>query len=334
MKLALLIGTTAVAGTLLATYGPGGATFAGFGARSAPPHYLGYIEGESTLVAPPVAGRLVARSVERGGRVGKGERLYAIDTTQAEAEVARALATLAEFQARHANLLTGRRNEEQEVIRAQRREIEAHLGLAEADLKRQSDLLSRNFASRQSYDQAVAQVAELRARAASLTAKERAGDLAAREAEIAAAAALIEQNQASLTRARNRLADLTPVAPEDALVENTFFNVGEWVPAGSPVVSLLPDHRVKLRFFLPETEMAKVRPGVRVRFTCDSCPPDLGATITYSASRAEYTPPVIYSQGARARLVFMIEARPDPGQLPLQPGVPISVEALAADTKP
>ena len=52
-----------------------------------------------------------------------------------------------------------------------------------------------------------------------------------------------------------------PVAPEDALVENTFFNVGEWVPAGTPVVSLLPDFRVKLRFFVPEEEVAAGAPG-------------------------------------------------------------------------
>ena len=80
----------------------------------------------------------------------------------------------------------------------------------------------------------------MRARLASLAAQERVGDLSARQAEIAAAAALIGQNEANLAQARKRLADLMPVAPEDALVENTFFNVGEWVPAGTPVVSLLP----------------------------------------------------------------------------------------------
>ena len=80
-------------------------------------------------MAPPIAGRLVARPVERGSRVKKGDRLFVIDTTQAEAEVARATASLAEFQARHENLLTGKRTEEQDVIRAQRREIEASLAL-------------------------------------------------------------------------------------------------------------------------------------------------------------------------------------------------------------
>lgn len=334
MKLALLIAVAVVTGTLLATQGVGGQFLAAFHHGSNAPHYLGYVEGETTLVAPPIAGRLVARPVERGSRVKKGDRLFVLDTNQADTEVARAAAILAEFQARHANLLTGKRSEEQDVVRAQRRELEASLALAEQDLKRQTDLTAKNYASRQSYDQAVAQVAELRARAASLAAKERAGDLAARESEITAAAALIEQSQANLTRARSRLADLMPVAPEDALVENTFFNIGEWVPLGSAVVSLLPDYRVKLRFFLPELEVAKAHAGGRIRFTCDGCPPDLVATISYVSPRAEYTPPVIYSQSARAKLVFMIEARPEPTQLLLQPGLPIAVEEFLADTKP
>lgn len=334
MKFALLIAVAAVGGLLLATHGMGEQILAVFHRGSAASQYLGYVEGETTLVAPPIAGRLVARPVERGGRVKKGDRLYVIDTTQAEMEVARAMATLLEFQARHDNLLTGKRSEEQEVVRAQRRELEARLTLAETDLKRQTDLTAKNYVSRQSYDQAVAQVAELRARAAALAAKEHAGDLAARESEIAAAAALIEQNQAILARARSRLAELMPVAPEDGLIENTFFNVGEWVPIGSPVVSLLPDFRVKLRFFLPELEVAKARAGTHVHFSCDGCPPHLAATITYVASRAEYTPPVIYSQSARAKLVFLIEARPDQAELLLQPGLPIAVEEFVADAKP
>jgi HlyD family secretion protein len=334
MKLALIVAVTVVGGTLFATQGPGGQILAAFNRGSTAPQYLGYVEGETTLVAPPSAGRLMARPVERGDRVKKGDRLYVIDTNQAETEVARAAAMLAEFQARHANLLTGKRSEEQDVVRAQRRELEATLTLAEQDLKRQTDLTAKNYVSRQSYDQAVAQVAELRARAASLAAKERAGDLAARESEITAAAALIEQSQANLARARSRLADLMPIAPDDALIENTFFNVGEWVPVGSPVVSLLPDFRVKLRFFLPQSDVVKARLGARVRFTCDGCPPGLAATITFVSSRAEYTPPVIYSQSARAHLVFLIEARPESTQPPLQPGLPIVVEQFTEDVKP
>lgn len=336
MKLALWIGVAIVAGTLLVTYDRGGrsvmsfvssATSGGAGTR-----HLGYVEGETTLVAPPEAGRLTARPVERGDSVAKGDRLFVVDTTEAEAEVARAAAKLSEFQARHTDLLTGKRAEEQEVVRAQRREVEATLAEAETELKRQSDLVAKNIVSRHSYELTFAEVAGLRARVASLAAKERAGDLAARQPEIEAAAALIEEQKAALARAKNWLAQLMPVAPDPGLIENTFFNVGEWVPAGSPVVSLLPDFRIKLRFFLPEAELSKVRPGVRVRFNCDGCPPDLGATVTYVSPRAEYTPPIIYSQRARAQLVFMVEARPDPAiKHPLQPGLPISVTATSPD---
>src|SRR5262249_47598863 len=123
--------------------------------------YLGYVEGETSLIAPPVAGQLLERPVERGQRVKKGERLVVIDPVMARAEVARAQAALAESKARHENLLTGKRPEEQDVIRAQRRETEASLALAESDLKRQDELLARKVSTQQAHDQAQSQVLQL-----------------------------------------------------------------------------------------------------------------------------------------------------------------------------
>jgi len=292
-------------------------------------HYLGYVEGETSLIAPPVAGRLVQRPVNRGDTVKKGDRLFVIDKVLAEADVARAEAALAEAQSRYQNLLTGKRDEEQNVVRAQRREAEASLVMAEAELKRQTDLLARGFATRQTFERAESQVHQLRSRVASLDAQERAGDLAARPGEIQAAKALVEQGRSNLDHATKRLEDQMPLAPEDALVENTFFNVGEWVPSGTPVVSLLPPSRVKLRFFVPEEDVARAQPGKQVSFTCDTCPTDLKATIIYVSPRSEFTPPVIYSQSARTKLVFLVEARPEPtpgaAQVKLPPGLPVSV---------
>ena len=68
---------------------------------------------------------------------------------------------------------------------------------------------------------------------------------------------------------------------------------------------------------------------------CDGCPPDLTATISFIASDAEFTPPVIYSVGNRERLVFKAEARAPTG-LPLRPGLPVEVwpvETAAAAEK-
>lgn len=287
--------------------------------------YLGYVEGETSLIAPPVAGRLVERPVDRGGQVRKGDRLFVIDPVLAKSEIARTGSALAEAKSRYENLLTGKRPEEQDVVRGQKREAEASLALAETELQRQTQLLEKGITTRQNYDQANSQVRQLRQRVASLTAQEKVGDLAARPDEIAAARAMVDQGQANLDQARKRLDDLMPSAPEDAMVENTFFNVGEWVPAGTPVMSLLPPSRVKLRFFVPEDDVAQARMGQAVSFTCDSCPGGLKATIIYISPRAEFTPPVIYSQTARTKLVFLIEARPEAAPTKLSPGVPVTV---------
>jgi HlyD family secretion protein len=326
MRRRVLIALAAVVATLLVTsvwWGAPALSLLGLG--GGPQRYLGYVEGETSLIAPPVAGRLLERPVERGGQVKKGDRLFVIDPILAKAEVARSEAALAESKSRYENLLTGKRQEEQDVVRGQRRETEAALAMAETEFKRQSDLLARGFATRQAYEQAESQTRQLRSRANSLAAQERVGDLAARPDEIQAAKAMVGQNQANLDQARKRLDDLMPAAPEDAMVENTFFNVGEWVPAGTPVVSLLPRQRVKLRFFVPEADVALARMGAQVSFTCDTCPPDLKASIIYVSPRAEFTPPVIYSQTARSKLVFLIEARPEPTQVLLSPGLPVTV---------
>ena len=155
-----------------------------------------------------------------------------IDSTIAKAEVARAEAALAEAKAKHANLLTGKRPEELEITRAQRRETEAALEQAETELRRQTDLFARHVSSRQALEQADLQVRQLKARVSSLEAQEKANELAARAPEILAATAQVEQSQANLEQAKKKLDDQSPIAPEDALVENTFYNVGEWVASG------------------------------------------------------------------------------------------------------
>jgi HlyD family secretion protein len=302
------------------------ASVLGFGSERS--RYLGYVEGETSLIAPPTAGRLVERPVERGQQVKKGDRLYVIDPVLAQAEVARTEGALTESKARYENLLTGKRQEEKDVTTMQRHETEAALAQAEVELKRQTELVAKGYSTRKDYDQAESMARQLRSRAASLGAQERVNELPARPDEIAAAKAMVEQNQANLDQAKKRLDDLMRVAPEDGLIENTFFNVGEWVPAGTPVVSLLPPYRVKLRFYVPEEDLAYAKMSQQVSFTCDSCPPDLKAKIIYISPRSEFTPPVIYSQTARTKLVFLVEARPEPTQTRLAPGMPVTVAPL------
>lgn len=107
-------------------------------------------------------------------------------------------------------------------------------------------------------------------------------------------------------------------------MEDTFYNPGDWVPANAPVVALLPPGQVKLRFYVPGSVVGAIAPGDTVRFRCDGCPPGLTARIAFVSPRAEYTPPVIYSLQTRARLVYLVEARPD-APAGLHPGQPVDV---------
>ncbi|WP_170942924.1 HlyD family efflux transporter periplasmic adaptor subunit [Candidatus Dactylopiibacterium carminicum] len=113
-------------------------------------------------------------------------------------------------------------------------------------------------------------------------------------------------------------------APVAARVDDTLYRIGEWVPAGSPVVSLLAPEALKVRFFVAQAALPHYAPGTRLRVGCDGCGEPFAATVDFVANSPEFTPPVIYSQKNRARLVFLVEARPDQAQV-LRPGQPVDV---------
>ncbi|HEX6361662.1 MAG TPA: HlyD family secretion protein, partial [Albitalea sp.] len=154
-----------------------------------------------------------------------------------------------------------------------------------------------------------------------------AAEAQAREDERQAAQAAADASRQALRQTDWRMQQKALTAPADALVADTFFRPGEWVQPGQPVVALLPPDAVRVRFFVPQGELPTIAAGQPVEVRCDGCGPPIAARIDFIASQAEYTPPVIYSNAQRARLVFMAEARPaDPKDAArLRPGQPVDV---------
>lgn len=141
-----------------------------------------------------------------------------------------------------------------------------------------------------------------------------------------------DQDRERLAKAEWDLSQKRQNAPQAGLVYDTLFRIGEWVGPGRPVVALLPPNHVKVRAFVPETEIARYHPGDVVRVTMDGGPQPLAGRISYISPKAEYTPPVIYSRETRDKLVFMIEILFDPSVgAQLHPGQPVDV-ALEART--
>ena len=125
------------------------------------------------------------------------------------------------------------------------------------------------------------------------------------------AEAALRQAKANLEWSQTRLARRNAYSPGDGTIEQIYYRPGETVPAGRPVLALLPPGNLKLRFFAPQSVLPEIKYGETVQVSCDGCENGLTARVSFIARSAEYTPPVIYSQEERAKLVFLIEARPD-----------------------
>lgn len=289
--------------------------------------WLGYVEGETLYIAAPVPGRLASRAVERGASVAAGAALFSLDPESADADVARATAQVSASAAQAADLGEAKqRQAEVDIWRANRAAAAASLTKAQKDFERVSALAARGFASRAQLDSARAARDGAQAGMAQTEAQIRSAQLTAgRQEQIRAAQASVAGSQAALRGQRKLRAEIAPLAPAGGVIEQTFYNPGEWVPASSPVVALLPDDKRKLRFYVPQDKVAGLKTGSAIRFTCDGCGGERQARIAYIAPRAEFTPPVIYSERARAKLVFMVEASLPAADKPLPPGLPVEV---------
>lgn len=289
--------------------------------------YQGYAEGEFVRVAVPFAGTLTKLGVARGGQVKTGDQLFVLEQENEAASRIEAEDRVKRSEAQLENLKKGRRVPELEAIEAQKAEAQAALRLAESQLKRQERLAASGFISKDALDQFRSAVARERARVAEYEAQLQTARLTARQDEIRAAEFDVAAARAALAQADWRLAQKSVAAPQDALVHDTLYVQGEWVPAGSPVVSLLPPQNIKVRFFVPERDLGRIRVGDKVLISCDGCPQTVTAPITYVSPQAEYTPPVIYSTETRAKLVFLVEARPAAAEATLlKPGQPVDVK--------
>lgn len=310
------------------------ATIAAVAALFAPvpaePVFYGYIEGEYARLAPREGGHLKELRVARGDTVAAGQTVAVLEAGNETALRDETKARLAQAEAQLANLRKGKRTPEIDALIAQRAQAEAQLKLSKLQLDRQSKLPVSEVVSQDRLDQLRAAYERDRARVNELTAQVAVARLAARDDEIDAAEAAVAIARATLAQAEWRLGQRALVAPAAALVADTLYVAGEYVPANSPVVSLLPPGNVKLRFFVPEPTLAGLRIGEEVDVRCDGCPAGLSARVTFVAPQAEYTPPVIYSRETRAKLVFLIEAKPSSAGL--HPGQPIEVRLRPART--
>jgi HlyD family secretion protein len=287
----------------------------------------GYVEGEFVYVASPFGGRLERLSVNRGDQVETGALLFALEETPERAEREEAWRRVDQASAELEDAKRGLRPSEIQTIQAQLEQAKASLILSGFELERQKKLITANVTSRRDFDVAQANYDGDRQRVAELEATLQTARLGSREDQITAAQDNLLAQQAALARADWNLSQKKQFAQEAALVNDTLYCEGDWVPEGNPVVVLLPPKNVKVRAFVAQEMIGRVRFGSSAKILVDGVSVPFPGKVTFISPRAEFTPPVIFSRQMREKFVFMIELSVDPETaMKLHPGQPVDVQ--------
>lgn len=293
--------------------------------------WQGYAEADFVKVGPTQSGMLTAVRVGRGDRIAAGAALFDQDELDDAAACEQAKRQLDQATRLLADLRAPARPTEVAQAEANLADAVATRDRAEADLKRVESVVAVGAVSKQQHDQMYADlqsaIAKVNAETAAL-AKMR--DSTGRDEAISAQAAAVEAAKAAVAMAEWRLSQRHVVAPKEAVVADVLARPGETIGAGAPVVSLLPPGNIFVRFFVSEAQLSSMHHGDSVELIMDGGPANLIGVISFISPQAEYTPPVIYSDQSRAKLVYMIEARPKPEQATLfNPGQPVTVRPVA-----
>ena len=296
--------------------------------RPGPQKLQGYVEGEFVYVASPLAGALESLKVKKGDQVKPGDLLFALDSASEKDALEEATGQLRQAQANWDDAQQGKRAPEIKSIEAQLQQARAALALAEKELTRQEEMAKVPGATPpQEVDRARSSRDQDHQKVAQLEADLQTARLGSRTNQVAAAAANVRAMQARVARAEWDLGQKSQRAPQAGLVFDTLYRAGEWVAAGRPVVALLPPQNVKVRVFVPQSLLGGIHAGDTARVSVDGTVAALTGRVSFISPQAEYTPPVLYSQENRDKLVFLVELVFEPGPAAtLHPGQPVDVE--------
>jgi len=295
---------------------------------SEPPRdcFQGYVEGEFVHVSTSLAGQLQRLPVTRGMNVSQGDPLFTLEHAFEAEALAEAEQNLRRAENKLADLSKGLRPSELAAIEARLAQARSAYNLARLEYNRREKLYADHTIAKEQLDRTRTDMDSNSAAVAQLTAELKTARLGARADEVEAARADMEATRNRLSQARWRLDQKTQTAPQTAYVYDTLYNEGEYIPAGYPVVSLLPPGNIKVRFFVPEQLVGSLSVGRRGTASFDGAAEKYPIRVSYVSPQAEYTPPVIYSRETRSKLVFMIEAEFTTDRAAgLHPGQPVDV---------
>ncbi|ADR33730.1 secretion protein HlyD family protein [Sulfuricurvum kujiense DSM 16994] len=288
--------------------------------------YSGYAEGEFVNLSSTQSGKLDKLFVKRGSHVSINENLFALECDSELLTLKEATADLAAAEAILKDYQKGSRPEEIRVIEAQLSQATASAENAAKEFERNSALSPANAVSKTQLDASETLAKSTAAKVRELKNSLNVAKLAKRLDQISAQEKRVEQLRSAVKLAQWKVNEKGVKSRYDALVFDTLYREGEFVPQGGIIIRLLPPENIKIRFFVPQKISESLHIGDNVSIVSRSDGKKIPAQITYISPEAEFTPPIIYSNETKEKLTYMIEAYPQKSDaVHLHPGQPVEV---------
>ena len=286
----------------------------------------GYVEAEYLYLSPSSSGFLEKLFVKEGDSVKEGDPLFALDETLLKAKLQKSQAQLFKAKANLSNLLKGKRREELTVLEKKLAQADSELENSRLEYERAKLLLTEGAVSKSHFDKWKSIYNSNLANYDSKKAEIEVAKLESRNDEIDAAKAEVLINRQNIIEAEKNLKDSRAFAKVSAFVQETFFQEGEHIKASQTVLSLLIPEEIKIIFYVPQKLISKINLGENISVDCDECSKTYPAQISFISAEAEFSPPVIYSNESRNKLVYRIEARFIDEGIVLNPGIPVDIK--------
>lgn len=285
----------------------------------------GTIEFTETDIAPDLNGRLETLRAHEGDRVAPGDTLAILTAATMPADIAGQQAAVRAARAQLKDLEAGARPEEIARAAAEVRRTAAALDLARENRRRIEPLAANGTIAPQRGDEVRAAEADATERLGA--AQQALGQLrrGARTEEIAAARAQVQRADAALAALHAHAAELVLTAPSAGRVRGTWFEPGELVPAGRPVLTLADDRLPWVRVYVDQPAFARLVPGAIVTARLDVGGRPITGRVVALSDKAEYTPRVALTDKERADLTFWVKVALEDSTGRAKAGLPVTV---------
>jgi len=270
--------------------------------------------------------RIASLRVEEGDRVKAGQLVGLLDTQRLEPKAASREAQVRAQRQVVARFEAGNRPEEVRKAKADLEAARADLENAQLTYQRVIKLTTQKVDTEQRKDDARAAVDVAQAREHAASEAYNLMVLGPRKEDIAAAKATLQGYEADLALARRELADAQLYAPTNGVIQNRLLEPGDMASPQKPVFTLALDNPVWVRAYVSETDLGKIRLGMKAEVTTDSFPGKrYPGWIGFISPTAEFTPKTVETTEVRTKLVYEVRAFvPNPaGELRL--GMPAEV---------